>query len=91
MKLLNHLIRNNCVQVVFLSLLNVIYSPFAREGVFSALCMVSHVTLRYSMLTKSGYPRGPIFLYAFFVRDKNKVSFNAKDWSEIAILKYLED
>ena len=49
--MLNHLIPNNCVQVVFLSLPIVIYSPFAREGVFSALCMISHVTFHYCMLS----------------------------------------
>ena len=37
---------------------------------------------------KSGSPWGPTFLYAFFVRAKNKVSFDVKVWSEIAIVKY---
>ena len=27
----------------------------------------------------------------FFVRTKNKVSFDVNDWSEIAIVKYWED
>ena len=47
-KMLHHLFRNSgCFSPFALCS----FSPFAREGVFSALSMITHITLHYSILS----------------------------------------